>query len=157
MVGQAGPPGQRIEADSGDLVLVAGVSSGAEVMAEGHIHAYGALRGGRWPVSGDASARIFCRELGSRAGLDAGRYRVSENPRVATFWAGGQIRWMVTRSNFRRCERRVQSAVDQPGLRVQRSTPVGRIIAVTSGKAGGKTTTSAAFAMGPPNADSRQW
>ena len=72
--------GQRIYADSGDLVLVAGVSSGAEVMAEGHIHAYGALRGRAMAgVSGDASARIFCRELGAELVSIAGRYRVSEN------------------------------------------------------------------------------
>ena len=72
--------GQRIYADSGDLVLVAGVSSGAEVMAEGHIHAYGALRGRAMAgVSGDANARIFCRELGAELVSIAGRYRVSEN------------------------------------------------------------------------------
>ena len=61
-------------------MLVAGVSSGAEVMAEGHIHAYGALRGRAMAgVSGDASARIFCRELGAELVSIAGRYRVSEN------------------------------------------------------------------------------
>lgn len=72
--------GQRIYADSGDLVLVAGVSSGAEVMAEGHIHAYGPLRGRAMAgVSGDSTARIFCRELGAELVSIAGRYRVSEN------------------------------------------------------------------------------
>ena len=54
--------GQRIYADAGDLVLLAGVSSGAEVMADGHIHAYGALRGRAMAgVSGDTEANIFCR------------------------------------------------------------------------------------------------
>lgn len=72
--------GQRIYADSGDLVLMAGVSSGAEVMAEGHIHAYGALRGRAMAgVSGYADARIFCRDLGAELISIAGRYRVSEN------------------------------------------------------------------------------
>jgi len=72
--------GQRIYADGGDLVLLAGVSSGAEIMADGHIHAYGPLRGRAMAgVSGDATARIFCRELGAELVSIAGRYRVSEN------------------------------------------------------------------------------
>jgi septum site-determining protein MinC len=72
--------GQRIYADAGDLVLLAGVSSGAEVMAEGHIHAYGALRGRAMAgVSGNTGANIFCRELGAELVSIAGRYRVSEN------------------------------------------------------------------------------
>lgn len=72
--------GQRIYADAGDLVLLGGVSSGAEVMAEGHIHAYGALRGRAMAgVSGNTGARIFCRELGAELVSIAGLYRVSEN------------------------------------------------------------------------------
>ncbi|MGB5743766.1 MAG: septum site-determining protein MinC, partial [Sedimenticolaceae bacterium] len=72
--------GQRIYAETGDLVLLAGVSSGAEVMAEGHIHAYGALRGRAMAgVSGDLKARIFCRKLFAELVSIAGCYRVSEN------------------------------------------------------------------------------
>jgi len=72
--------GQRIYADAGDLVLLAGVSSGADVMAEGHIHAYGPLRGRAMAgVAGNVEARIFCRELGAELVSIAGRYRVSEN------------------------------------------------------------------------------
>lgn len=72
--------GQRIYADEGDLVLLGGISSGAEVMAEGHIHAYGPLRGRAMAgVSGNADARIFCRELAAELVSIAGRYRVSEN------------------------------------------------------------------------------
>ncbi len=72
--------GQRIFAKDGDLVLLAGVSSGAEVLAAGHIHAYGPLRGRAMAgVSGDETARIFCRELGAELVSIAGRYRVSEN------------------------------------------------------------------------------
>ena len=71
--------GQRVYADAGDLVLLRGVSSGAEVMAEGHIHAYGALRGRAMAgVSGNVDARIFCRDLGAELVSIAGRYRVSE-------------------------------------------------------------------------------
>ena len=72
--------GQRFYARGGDLVLLAGVSSGAEVMADGHIHAYGPLRGRAMAgVSGDTAACIFCRELGAELISIAGRYRVSEN------------------------------------------------------------------------------
>ena len=72
--------GQRVYADAGDLVLLAGVSSGAEVLAEGHIHAYGPLRGRAMAgVSGDATARLFCREFGAELVSIAGRYRVSES------------------------------------------------------------------------------
>ena len=72
--------GQRIYADAGDLVLLAGISSGAEVLAEGHIHAYGPLRGRALAgVSGNREARIFCRELGAELVSIAGRYRISEN------------------------------------------------------------------------------
>jgi septum site-determining protein MinC len=71
--------GQRVFAQGGDLVLLAGVSSGAEVMAQGHIHAYGPLRGRAMAgVAGNAAARIFCRELGAELISIAGRYRVSE-------------------------------------------------------------------------------
>lgn len=71
--------GQRVYADGGDLVLTAGISSGAEVMADGHIHAYGPLRGRAMAgVSGDAEARIFCRQLGAELVSIAGRYRVSD-------------------------------------------------------------------------------
>lgn len=72
--------GQRIYAENGDLVLLAGVSSGAEVIAAGHIHAYGPLRGRAMAgVAGDERARIFCRDLGAELVSIAGRYRVSEN------------------------------------------------------------------------------
>lgn len=72
--------GQRCYARGGDLILLAGVSSGAEVMADGHIHAYGPLRGRAMAgVAGNTAACIFCRELGAELISIAGRYRVSEN------------------------------------------------------------------------------
>lgn len=72
--------GQRVVAERGDLVLTAGVSSGAEAMAAGHIHCYGPLRGRAMAgYAGDVAARIFCRKLGAELVSIAGRYRVSEN------------------------------------------------------------------------------
>jgi len=72
--------GQRIYAPGGDLVIVASVSSGAEVIADGHIHVYGTLRGRALAgVGGNRKCRIFCRNLQAELVSVAGQYRVSEN------------------------------------------------------------------------------
>ena len=72
--------GQRLYAEGCDLVLLAGVSSGAEVMADGCIHAYGAVRGRVLAgVRENTEARIFVRDLGAELIAIAGRYRVSED------------------------------------------------------------------------------
>lgn len=72
--------GQRVYAQGGDLVLMAAVSSGAEVAADGHIHAYGSVRGRVLAgVKGDTSARIFCKDLVAELVSIAGRYKVSED------------------------------------------------------------------------------
>lgn len=72
--------GQRVYARDADLILLAGVGSGAEVMADGHVHVYGTLRGRAMAgVSGDTGACIFCRALEAELVSVAGRYRVSEN------------------------------------------------------------------------------
>ncbi len=56
--------GQQIYACGRDLVVLSSVSAGAELLADGHIHIYGALRGRAIAgVSGDLSARIFCHSL----------------------------------------------------------------------------------------------
>lgn len=80
VVDQAVRSGQRIYAQGGDLVLLGGVSSGAEVMADGNIHAYGPVRGRMLAgVSDNPAARIFCRQFGAELVAIAGRYRVSED------------------------------------------------------------------------------
>ncbi|MFQ3218702.1 MAG: septum site-determining protein MinC [Paraglaciecola sp.] len=56
--------GQQIYAQGADLILMAGVSEGAEVLADGNIHAYGTLRGRALAgVKGDRNARVFCRQM----------------------------------------------------------------------------------------------
>jgi len=71
--------GQRIYA-KGDLVITSHVSAGAEVMAEGNIHIYGALRGRALAgVLGDENARIFCTDLQAELISIAGNYRISED------------------------------------------------------------------------------
>lgn len=72
--------GQRVYAAGGDLSIVAAVSSGAELMADGNIHVYGPLRGRALAgMKGDSNARIFCQDLQAELVSVAGHYRVSEN------------------------------------------------------------------------------
>lgn len=71
--------GQRVYARGGDLIVLAQVGSGAEVMADGHVHIYGSLRGRALAgVRGDAEARIFCQSLDPELVAVAGRYVVNE-------------------------------------------------------------------------------
>ncbi|MGE4559511.1 MAG: septum site-determining protein MinC [Desulfobulbus sp.] len=53
--------GQQVVAQDGDLVILSSVNAGAEVVASGNIHVYGALRGRAMAgVHGNADARVFC-------------------------------------------------------------------------------------------------
>lgn len=71
--------GQQIFAERGDLVVVASVSPGAELIAHGNIHVYGALRGRALAgVHGDAAARIFCQGLEAELIAIAGLYKLSD-------------------------------------------------------------------------------
>jgi len=71
--------GTQIYARGGDLVVTAPVSPGAEIMADGNIHVYGALRGRALAgAGGDAEARIFCSRLEAELVSVAGRYLVSD-------------------------------------------------------------------------------
>lgn len=71
--------GQQIYARGGDLVIATSVSEGAEVLADGHIHIYGALRGRALAgASGDVEARIFCRRFEPDLVAIAGCYKVAD-------------------------------------------------------------------------------
>jgi septum site-determining protein MinC len=71
--------GTQIYVRGADLVITAPVSPGAEIMADGNIHVYGALRGRALAgASGDAEARIFCSRLEAELVSIAGRYLVSD-------------------------------------------------------------------------------
>ncbi|MBV8776253.1 MAG: septum site-determining protein MinC [Alphaproteobacteria bacterium] len=79
VVGEPVRSGTQIYARGGDLVVTAPVSPGAELVADGNIHIYGALRGRALAgASGDAGARIFCTRLEAELISIAGRYLVSE-------------------------------------------------------------------------------
>lgn len=71
--------GVQIYAKGGDLVVVAPVSAGAELIADGHIHVYGVLRGRAIAgATGDAGARIFAQRFAAELVSIAGRYLVAE-------------------------------------------------------------------------------
>lgn len=72
--------GQQIYAKGGDLVILNSVSPGAEVLADGNIHIYGALRGRALAgVNGDREARIFCQKIDAELVSIAGHYWVNED------------------------------------------------------------------------------
>lgn len=71
--------GQRIYA-TGDLIVLAQVSAGAEILAEGNIHVYNTLRGRVLAgVPGNTEARIFCSDLQAELISIAGNYKISED------------------------------------------------------------------------------
>jgi septum site-determining protein MinC len=71
--------GTQIYARGADLIVTAAVSPGAEIMADGNIHVYGALRGRALAgAGGDTAARIFCSRFEAELVSIAGRYLVSE-------------------------------------------------------------------------------
>lgn len=71
--------GQRSYARGGDLVCLAAVNAGAEIMADGNIHVYGPLRGRALAgVNGQDGARIFCMSLEAELVSVAGLYRTLE-------------------------------------------------------------------------------
>jgi septum site-determining protein MinC len=71
--------GQQVYAESRDLTVLAAVGAGAEVIADGSIHIYGALRGRALAgAQGNEKARIFCREFHAELVAIAGNYKVLE-------------------------------------------------------------------------------
>lgn len=72
--------GQRVYAQGGDLIVLATVSVGAELIADGNIHVYGSLRGRALAgVKGDTECRIFCTDFQAELVSVAGNYRLSES------------------------------------------------------------------------------
>jgi septum site-determining protein MinC len=71
--------GQQVYAQARDLTVCATVGAGAEVIADGSVHIYGALRGRALAgAQGDTKARIFCREFHAELVAIAGNYKVLE-------------------------------------------------------------------------------
>lgn len=71
--------GQQIYAKECDLVVSGDVGAGAEVIADGNIHIYGALRGRALAGAlGNKNAAIFCQSLQPELVSIAGVYKISE-------------------------------------------------------------------------------
>jgi len=72
--------GQRVYAKGGDLILLAAVNAGAEIMADGNIHIYAPLRGRALAgLDGNEDCRIFCHSFEAELVAIAGNYRVFED------------------------------------------------------------------------------
>ncbi|WP_372827795.1 septum site-determining protein MinC [Polaromonas sp.] len=79
--------GQQVYARGRDLVMLAMVNAGAEVIADGHIHVYAPLRGKAMAgARGNADARIFALSLEPELLSIAGIYRTSETPLPDGVW-----------------------------------------------------------------------
>lgn len=73
--------GQQVYARDRDLIVLALVSFGAEVMADGHIHLYAPMRGrAHAGAAGNTEARIFCHNLEAQVLAIAGVYRTMDEP-----------------------------------------------------------------------------
>ncbi len=89
--------GQQVYARGGDLVVLAAVNFGAEVIADGNIHVYAPLRGRAIAgARGNTAARIFSTCMEPQLVAIAGTYRTSETPlpadvlgRPAQVWLDG--------------------------------------------------------------------
>jgi septum site-determining protein MinC len=82
----------------GDVTVLGSVGSGAEIVAGGSIHVYGALRGRAMAgFSGNSSARIFCQKIEAELLAIDGYYRTAEQidsalrNRPAQAWLEGDI------------------------------------------------------------------
>jgi septum site-determining protein MinC len=72
--------GQQVYAKGRDLIVMGMVNPGAEVIADGHIHVYGTLRGKAIAgARGNGDAKIFAQVMEPELISIAGVYRTSEN------------------------------------------------------------------------------
>jgi septum site-determining protein MinC len=73
--------GQRAYAAGSDLVVIEVVSHGAEIIADGHVHVYGPLRGKVMAgARGYTEARIWCTHFDPELVAIAGVYRTTDTP-----------------------------------------------------------------------------
>jgi septum site-determining protein MinC len=72
--------GQSISNLEGDITIVGRVASGAEIVAGGSVHVYGAIQGRVFAgVSGAGDARIFCTEARAELLCVGGAYVTAED------------------------------------------------------------------------------
>lgn len=82
MVAEPVRSGQIVYAQGRDLLVLAPVNSGAQLMADGHIHVYGPLRGRAVAgVRGWVQAQVFCQRLEAElVGVDAAYLAADDLP-----------------------------------------------------------------------------
>jgi septum site-determining protein MinC len=93
--------GQRIWAEGSDLIITSTVNAGAEVIADGNIHVYGALRGRA--IAGGADnmeARVFALNFDPELVSIAGFYAVREGFPAAQIGKAMQVRLVGERMRF---------------------------------------------------------
>ncbi len=73
--------GQQVYARNADLIVMAAVSNGAEVIADGNVHVYAPLRGKAIAgARGNTAARIFATCMEPELVSIAGIYRTTDVP-----------------------------------------------------------------------------
>ena len=93
--------GQRIWAQGGDLVVTSTVNAGGEVIADGNIHVYGALRGRAIAGGGNnADARVFAQNFDPELISIAGYYAVRDGLTGAPIGKAVQVRLTGERMRF---------------------------------------------------------
>lgn len=71
--------GQMVIFPDGDITVLGSVASGAELVAGGSIHVYGALRGRAMAgVNGNSNARIYCQKIEAELVAIDGFYQTAE-------------------------------------------------------------------------------
>ena len=71
--------GSQVYAKNADLIVTGSVNPGAEILADGNIHVYGALRGRALAgIQGDLNARIFAKEIEAELVSIAGFYTMDK-------------------------------------------------------------------------------
>ena len=80
VINQSLRSGQSVSFEGGDVTIIGSVASGAEVVAGGSIHVYGALRGRAIAgLTGNPSSRIFCRKFHAELVAIDGVYQTAED------------------------------------------------------------------------------
>jgi len=90
--------GQRIVFAEGDVTVLGSVGSGAEIVAGGSIHVYGALRGRAMAgINGNSAARIYCQKIEAELLAIDGYYQTAEDigetlrRQPAQAWLDGEL------------------------------------------------------------------
>jgi len=92
--------GQTIQYLEGDVTIIGSVASGADVIAGGSIHIYGALRGRAFAgAEGEAQSRIFCRRLEAELLAVTGVYLTADE--IGTNVRGQPVQAWLEQDNIR--------------------------------------------------------